>query len=63
VQGIQGDDALRDLEFTKQPLRGGDLIGFFVDIDVRQNQAGFGIPRVKPKGRLLRAAIGPLCGR
>jgi hypothetical protein len=29
---------------------------------MRQNQTNFGVPRVKPKGRLPHAAVGLLCG-
>jgi hypothetical protein len=28
VQGIERDNAVRNLEFAKQLLRGGDLVGF-----------------------------------
>jgi hypothetical protein len=48
---------LCDLEFTRQPLRGGDLVGFFVDIDARQNQAGFGIECVQQLGRFAVGEI------
>jgi len=63
VQRIEGDGVVRDIELAEQLLRGGDLVGLLVDIDMRQDQAGFGVPRVKPKDRLPRAAAGPLCGR
>jgi hypothetical protein len=57
MQGIQGDDALCDLEFAKQPLRGGDLVGLLADIDVRQNQAGFSVECVQHLGRLAVGEI------
>ena len=57
MQGIQGDDALCDLEFTKQLLCGRDLVGLLVDIDVCQNQAGFGIESVQHLGRLVVGKI------
>ena len=62
VQRIEGDGAVRNMELAKQLLCGGDLVGLFVDVDMRQDQAEFGVPRVKPKGRLRRAAAGVLCG-
>ena len=42
VQCIRRDGAVRDLEFAKQLLGGRDLVGLLVDIDMRQDQAGFG---------------------
>ena len=62
VQRIEGDSAVRNMEFAKQLLRGGNLIGLLIDVDMRQDQAEFGVPRVKPKDRLRRAAPGLLCG-
>jgi hypothetical protein len=62
VQRIEGDGAVRNMEFAKQLLRGGTLIGLLIDVDMRQDQAEFGVPRVKPKGRLPHAATGLLCG-
>jgi hypothetical protein len=50
VQRIEGDRALRDIELAKQLLYGRDLVGFFVDIDVRQDQARSGIERVQHLG-------------
>jgi hypothetical protein len=40
AQGIERDGAVRDVECAQQLLRGGDLVGFFRDIDVRQDPAG-----------------------
>ena len=57
MQGVKGDDAVGDVEFAEQPLRGGDLVGLFLDIDVRQDQAGFGIECVQQLGRLAIAEI------
>ena len=48
---------MRDVEFAEQPLRGGDLVGFLLDIDVRQDQAGFGIECVQQLGCLAIAEI------
>jgi hypothetical protein len=62
MQRIERDDAVRGMEFAKQSLCGGDLVGLLIDIDMRQNQTNFGVPRVKPKGRLPHAAVGLLCG-
>ena len=41
---------MRDLEFAEQLLRGGDLVGLLVDIDMRQDQAGFGVERMQQLG-------------
>jgi hypothetical protein len=57
VQRIESDDAVRDTEFAKQLLRGGDLVGLLLDIDVCQNQAGFGVERVQQLGRLAVVEI------
>ena len=50
VQRIEGDGAVRDMEFAEQFLRGGDFVGLLVDIDMRQDQAGFGVERVQQLG-------------
>src|SRR5208283_5160094 len=57
VQSVKGDDAVRDVEFANQPLRGGDLVGLFLDIDVGQDHARFGIECVQQLGRLAVAEI------
>lgn len=57
VQSVKGNDGVRDIEFAGQPLRGGDLVGLFLDIDVRQDQTGFGIECVQQLGRLVVAEI------
>ena len=57
VHGIEGDDAVRDIEFAEQLLRGGDFVGLFLDIDVRQDEAGFDVEGVQHLGRL---AIGEI---
>jgi hypothetical protein len=62
VQRIKGDRAVRNMELAKQLLYGGNLVGLLIDVDMRQDQVKFGVPRVKPKGRLRRAATGQLCG-
>lgn len=63
MHGIERDDAVRDVEFAEQLLRGWDFVGFVRDIDVREDQTGFDLPRVKPKGRLLHASLGRPCDR
>jgi len=52
MQRIEGDDAVRDMEFAKQLLRGGNLVGLLVDIDMRQDEAGFGVERAQQLGCL-----------
>src|SRR5208337_3749442 len=36
VQSVKGDDAVGDVEFANQPLRGGDLVGLFLGIECVQ---------------------------
>jgi hypothetical protein len=62
VHSIERDDAVGELKFAEQLLGCGNFVGLVRDIDMGQDQAGFGVPRVKPKGRLLRAAPGLPCG-
>jgi hypothetical protein len=50
MQRIEGDGAVRGLEFTEQLLHGGDLVGLLVDIDMRQDQAGFRVERMQQLG-------------
>ena len=57
VQSVESDDAVRDVEFAEQSLRGGNLVGFLLDIDVGQDQAAFGIECVQHLGRLAIAEI------
>src|ERR1017187_4611760 len=38
------------MELAKQLLCGGDLVGFFVDVDMRQDQPEFGVERVQQLG-------------
>lgn len=38
MHGVAGDDISRQVEFLQQLLHGGDLVGFFVDFDMSQNQ-------------------------
>lgn len=45
---IEGEGAVRDLEFAEQLRRGGDLVGLFIDLDMRQDQAGLGVERGQP---------------
>src|SRR6476469_454380 len=51
VQRIEGDGAMREREFAQQLLGGGDLVGFLVDIEMRQDQAGLGIEGVQQLSR------------
>ena len=46
-----------DIEFAEQPLGGGDLVGLFRDIDVRQDQTGFDVECVQHLGRLTVVEI------
>ena len=46
-----------DVEFVEQPLRGGDLVRFLLDIDVGQDQTGPGVECVQQLGRLAIAEI------
>ena len=48
---------MRDVEFVEQPLRGGDLVGFLLDIDVGQDQTGPGVECVQQLGRFAIAEI------
>ena len=57
VQSVKRDDAVRDVEFAEQSLRGGNLVGFLLDIDVRQDQTGPGVECVQQLGRLAIAEI------
>ena len=57
MHGIKGDDAVRDMEFAEQLLRGGDFVGLFRDIDVCQDETGFDVEGVQHLGRL---AIGEI---
>ncbi len=38
MHGVAGDDMARQVEFLHQLLHGGDLVGFFIDFDVGENQ-------------------------
>jgi hypothetical protein len=57
MHGIEGDDAVRDMEFAEQLLRGGDFVGLFRGIDVCQDETGFDVEGVQHLGRL---AIGEI---
>ena len=37
---VAGDDVTRQIEFLQKLLHGGDFVGFFIDLDVRQHQRG-----------------------
>jgi hypothetical protein len=50
VQRIEGDGAVRELEFAEYLLRVRNIVGLLVDIDVRQDQAGFGVERMQQLG-------------
>ena len=57
MHGIERDDAVRDLEFAEQLLRGGDFVGLFRDIDVRQDETGFDVEGVQHLRRLAVVEI------
>jgi hypothetical protein len=50
VQDMKGDGAVRGLQFAEQLLCGGDFVVLLVDIDMRQDQVGFGVKRVQQLG-------------
>src|ERR1700719_4927736 len=52
VHGVERDDAVGDLQFAEQLLGGGDLIGLCLDVDMRQDQAGFDVESVQHLGGL-----------
>ena len=51
MHGIKGNDAVRDIEFAEQLLRGGDFVGLFLDIDVCQDETGFDVEGVQHLGQ------------
>ena len=57
MQSIKGDDTVGDVEFADQLLRGGDLVGLFLNIDMRQDNAGLSIECVQQLGRLAITEI------
>jgi len=57
MHGIERDDAVRDMEFAEQLLRGGDFVGLFRDIDVRQDETGLDVEGVQHLGRLAVGEI------
>ncbi len=68
MHGIKGNDAVRDIEFAEQLLRGGDFVGLFLDIDVCQDETGFDVEGVQHLGRLaigeiVEASSGVSCRR
>jgi hypothetical protein len=52
VHGVERDDAVAHLQFAEQLLGCGDLIGLCLDVDMRQDQAGFDVESVQHLGRL-----------
>lgn len=50
VQRIEGDRAVRNVEFAKQLLRGGNLIRLLIDVGMRQDQTEFGVEGVQQLG-------------
>jgi len=52
VHGVERDDAVCELEFAEQLLRGGDFVGLFFDIDMSQDQAGFDVECMQQLGCL-----------
>ena len=57
MHGIEGDDAMRDMKFAEQLLRGGDFVGLVRDIDVRHDETGFDVEGVQHLGRLAVGEI------
>ena len=57
VHGVEGDDAMRDMKFAEQLLRGGDFVGLVRDIDVRHDETGFDLEGVQHLGRLAVGEI------
>jgi hypothetical protein len=57
VHGIECDDAVRDVEFAEQLLRGWDFVGFIRDIDVREDQTGFDLECMHHLGGLAIVEI------
>src|SRR5215469_15857095 len=57
MHGIEGDNAVRDMEFAEQLLRGGDFVGLFRDIDVRQDETGLDVEGVQQLGCLAVGEI------
>ena len=47
MHGIEREDAVLDLQFAEQLLRGRDLVGLFFDINMGQNHAGFDVESVQ----------------
>src|SRR6476620_1024952 len=52
VHGVERDDAVGKLQFAEQLLGCGDLICLRLDVDMRQDQAGFDVESVQHLGRL-----------
>ena len=52
VHGVEGDDAVGELEFAEQLLRGGDFVGLLFDIDMGEDQAGFDVECMQQLGCL-----------
>ena len=52
VHGIERDDAVGELKFAEQLLGGGNFVGLVRDIDMGQDQAGFGVECVQHLGCL-----------
>jgi hypothetical protein len=50
VQRIEGDGGVCERQFVQQLLGGGDLVGFLVDINMRQDQTSLGIERMQQLG-------------
>src|SRR5689334_3861355 len=50
MERIEGDGGVCERQFVQQLLGGGDLVGFLVDINMRQDQASLGIECVQQLG-------------
>ena len=60
VHGVERDDAVRDMEFAEQLLRGGDFVGLVRDIDVRQDETGFDLEGVQSWAALRSVKLSKL---
>lgn len=47
MQGIKSDEVSGEGEFDEQGLRGRDLVGFLVDVQMCEHEGGFGSERAE----------------
>src|SRR5665213_2869036 len=57
MQCIESDSVVRDMEFAKQLLCGGNLVGLLVDLDMRQDQTKFGVESMQHLGSFAVSEI------